>query len=265
MNISMIFSSCDNYEDAWMPYFTQLKKYWPSFNMPIYLGAESKRFSFDGFDIRCPLSDGPIYMEWSKRLLKLLEHVDTDYVLFTLDDFWLTDNVNVDDFQRIYSYMQKDKRMGFVCLKQELILGKSTASDVESSIECQYPELFRFLKGKSFRITTQVGIWKTSFLKKIIRSHESAWYFETRATWRSQFYWERVYGVKKTVLKYPVGGFFGAGQCYEDYINYFDYNLIKPCIEKRGLIKYGDNRVYSSDLNGLRYYYHKLLSILPKW
>lgn len=211
MNISMLLSSCDKYDDSWAPFFIQLRKFWPEFNMPVYMGTESKTFQIEGFDIRCPLANGPIYRQWSKRLMKLLEYIDTEYVLFTLDDFWLTAPVDNEKFEKIVSYMEQDKRMGFVCLKQEIIPGKTSEKDMAAVAECQYPELWRCLKGKSFRITTQFGIWKRSYLTKILRSHESAWYFETRATWRSKFYWEYVYDVKESITVYPVGGFLWGG------------------------------------------------------
>ena len=112
-----------------------------------------------------------VYKQWSERLLKLLEHIDTEYVLFTLDDFWLTAPVDNAIFERIYSYMENDKRMGFVCLKQEVIKGKSSAKDIAASVDCEYPELWRCLKDKSFRITTQFGLWKRSYLIKVLRAH----------------------------------------------------------------------------------------------
>lgn len=258
MNISLIVSSCDKYEDAWVPFFTQLKKFWPEFNMPIYLGTESKMFQFEGFDIRCPLANGPVYSQWSERLLKLLDYIDTEYVLFALDDFWLTAPVDNSRFVKIVSYMSNDRRMGFTCLKQEEV-------DMASAIECQYPELWRCLKDKSFRITTQFGIWKRSYLKKILRSHESAWYFETRATWRSRFYWERVYGVRESIAVYPVGGFLWGGRCYEDYKDLFDSELIRPCVEKRGFINLNDERTYPTMSSRTKYFWSILLSVLPKW
>ncbi len=265
MKISMLFSSCDSYDDAWIPFFTQLKKFWPEFNMPIYIGAESKTFQFEGLDIRCPLSNGPVYRQWSKRLLKLLEYIDTDYVLFTLDDFWLTAPVDNTKFERILSYMEKDKRIGFVCLKQEIVPERTSEKDMAAAVECQYPELWRCLKDKSFRITTQFGLWKRSYLIKILRAHESAWYFETRATWRSKFCWERIYDVKESITIYPVGGFLGGGKCYEDYKNLFDSELIRPCVEKRGLIHFGDLRSYPSTPKGFCYYWSLFLSMIPRW
>ena len=265
MNVSMVLSSCDSYDDTWRPFFAQLKKHWPDFNMPVYLGTESKTFQYDQFDIRCPLSEGEKYCQWSKRILKLLDYVETDYVLFALDDFWLTDEVDQDAFYKVLNYMQQSKRMGFVCLKQEVIPGKSSEMDIASCIDSEYPELYRCLKNKSFRITTQFGLWRKSYLKKILREHESAWYFETRATWRSQFYWERIYSVKQSIFKYPVGGFIGGGKCYEDYIELFDRDLISQTITKRGIIKYGSPRKYPDVEKNFNYYYSKILSVLPKW
>lgn len=263
MNISMLFSSCDKYDDTWRPFFVQLKKFWPEFDMPIYMGAESKSFSFEGFDIRCPLANGPIYSQWSERLLKLLEIIESDYILFTLDDFWITQRVNDSVFRRISSYMENDRRMGFVCLKQEL-KEYSSKKDKESCINCQYPELWRCLKNKSFRITTQFGIWKKSYLVRILRSHESAWYFETRATWRSKFMWERVYDVKENVITYPIGGTIWGGRVYDNYLDFFDSELINPCIEKRGILHSGDHRSYPPEPKGWQYYMNLLLSMLPK-
>lgn len=261
----MLFSSCDIYDDAWVPFFTQLKKFWPEFDMPIYIGTETKTFKFDGFDIRCPLADGPIYRQWSERLLELLKYINTEYVLFALDDFWLTAPVDNTMFERIYSYMKQDKRMGFVCLKQEIVPERTSANEMASVAECEYPELWRCLKDKSFRITTQFGLWKRSYLIKILRAHESAWYFETRATWRSKFYWERVYDVKKSITVYPIGGFFGGGKCYKDYIDLFDSELTYPCIEKRGFIHFGDHRNYTTKVKGVEYYWSIFRSMLPKW
>jgi hypothetical protein len=259
MNISMIFSSCDTCDDAWVPFFTQLKKNWPEFDMPVYVSSQSKTFKFDGFDIRCPLAGGPVYNKWSERLLQLLKCIDSEYILFTLEDYWLTAPVDNAKFERICSYMENNKRMGFVCLKKENM-------KPEYNLETEYPELVRCTKDKRFRITAQIGIWKKSYLCKILRSHESAWYFETRATWRSKFYWERVYDVKESVFVYPVSGFFVGGKCCEDYKGLFDDELIRPCVEKRGFIKFGDreHRDYPPTPQGLSYYWSVFRSALPK-
>lgn len=265
-DISMVLCSCDNYDDAWIPFCKQLVKNWPGFDMPIYLGTESKSFSFEGLDIRCPLAGGKIYRNWSERLIKLLDSIDTEYILFMLDDFWLSKPVDVDAFNKIFGYMKTDRSMGFVCLRNENQGGKKTAVPIEKRrIPSRYPELVRCLSKEPFRITTQVGIWRRNYFLKLLRRHESAWYFETRATWRSKFYREKIYDVLDTVITYPVGGFFGGGKCYEDYMPLYDSDITQKCVEKRGLTHFGDKRDYPGIHRGIGYYYSIFLSVLPKW
>lgn len=263
-NISMVLCSCDSYDDAWIPFCKQLVRNWPGFDIPIYLGAESKTFAFPGLDIRCPLSGRTKYRNWSERLIKLLEKIDTEYILFMLDDFWISKPVDIDAFNRIFSYMIADKSMGFVCLKDEA--GKKiSVPEHLRRIPTKYPELVQCLSKEPFRITTQVGIWRKKYFLKLLRRHESAWYFETRATWRSKFYREKIYDVLDTVISYPVGGFFWGGKCYEDYISLYDSDITQNSINKRGLIHFGDKRHYPQIRRGLGYYYSIFLSVLPKW
>ena len=260
----MIVSSCDNYEDTWNPFFTQLKRHWPDFSIPVYLSTENKKYEHPGFDIRCPLSKQKTYSQWSKRLLKLLNSVEEDFVLFMLDDFWLTDKVDTMSLNMLYSYINSNRLIGFICLKNE-IKDYTPDKDKKSVHDCEYPELWECSKEKSFRITTQVGLWKKKYLIKLLRRHESAWFFETRATWRSKFYKERVFDSKTDVLSYPVGGAIGGGKLYEDYLSLYDNDVYSEVLNKRGTIKYGAQRKYPKEPKGIAYYYSLFKSVLPKW
>lgn len=260
-NICMVLSSCDAYEDAWTPFCRQLTKNWPEFTMPIYLGTESKRFTYPGLNIQCPLADGKIYKQWSERLVKLLKKIESEYILFMLDDFWLTEPVNTHAFNEVFEYMKSNSKIGFICLKNE----NQTAPGQENFVnECDCKLLYESLYGRIFRITTQAGIWRKKYLLKLLRSHESAWYFESRANWRSRFYTERIFDVKETILKYPVGGFFWGGKCYRDYVHLYEADVIRECIEKRGLINFGGRREYPKFEKGFSYYWSIFKSVMPK-
>ena len=263
-NVSMVLMTCDKYEDTWNPFFSQLKVNWPEFNMPIYLGSETKTFSFLGFNINCPLSREEPIEQWSMRLLKLIDKIDTEYILFFLDDFWLSQKVDNNCFNKIFSYMQENNDIGFVCLLHEekkfITINRETL--ITSS---EYDELNEWKKGLPFRITTQAGLWKKSYLIKLLRAHESVWYFETRATWRSKFCKERVFNVKDNLLNYPVGGVIGGGKLYKDYLHLYPKEITDMCSE-RGLIDFcdSDKRRYPQNPKGIKYYWDLLLSALPK-
>lgn len=262
-DISMVLMTCDEYEDTWWPFVTQLRSNWPEFNMPIYLGAESKIFSYPGFDIRCPLSKGRVYSQWSKRLLELLDKIESEYVLFSLDDFWLTDKVDNTEFQHVFTYIKSNRNIGFICLLHEdkLFLNQEQRKLI---IESEFEDLNEWKKGLPFRITTQAGIWRKKYLIKLLRSHESAWFFETRATWRSKFCKERVLNVKHSILNYPVGGVIGGGMLYRDYLPLYNKNITSKCLS-RGLIDFGAPKNYPAIKKGFMYYYSIFKSVLPKW
>ena len=37
-NITVLVNSCDSYSDAWYPFFTLWKKYWPDSKFPVIFG-----------------------------------------------------------------------------------------------------------------------------------------------------------------------------------------------------------------------------------
>jgi hypothetical protein len=49
---TIIVNSCDAYDDTWYPFFKLLKKYWPNCKFPIVLNTETKKFEYEGLDIK---------------------------------------------------------------------------------------------------------------------------------------------------------------------------------------------------------------------
>lgn len=263
-DISLVLCSCDNYDDTWRPFCSQLLKFWPDFNMPVYLGTESKTFSFPGLDIRCPLSNGKIYRSWSERLLKLLEKIPNKYILFMLDDFWINQPVKADEVDKFLGYMEADKKIGFICLLYEKRNMSAVPVEVRRTPSAKYPELFQCHPKEPYRITTQAGLWDRKYLMKLLRRHESAWYFETRATWRSKFFRRTIYDVKESVIPYPEGGFLWAGACNRNYIDFFDEDLTRESIKKRGFIDFSEHREYPQYKKGFPYWWSIVKSAMPK-
>jgi len=256
--LSILVSSCDAYFDTWHPFFTLLKKYWKNIeSYPIYLCTESKKFSFSGLNIICPLN---IHREskWSENLIKILKYINSEYVLFMLDDFWLQSPVRVDVIENCINYLDSDSNIGFICLIYQKRGPK---------YESQYYELLKRGKHVPFRITTQAGIWRRKYLLKILRKHESAWEFETRATWRSKFYKEDIYVLKKeerNVFVYPVGGVLWGGKYLKEHVDSYqdesiELNLLRDIRNK--------NDITTNNLNRrtLKYMVSIIKSIMPKW
>lgn len=254
---SLVISSCDDYEDMWNPFFTLLKKNWPEINCKIYLCTDSKNFTFDGLKIESPLNYKNHSKSWSKKLMNLLKIIDCEYIIFILDDFWLKQKVNTTLIDKCIEYLEDDKRNGFFCL-----ISQSNATKPSN-----YTEFNMYEKNAPFRITTQSGIWRKSFLEKILRGHESAWMFETRGSWRSKFMKENLFALKpefENVFIYPVAGVVSGGALNLEELK--DYNLYEMnfTISRKTIpnIKYAQHNTIKKC--NIIYIWGIFRSILPK-
>ncbi len=104
--VTLLINTCDAYEDLWMPFFTLLKKYFSPLHMRILLNTETKNFHFDGLQIETVHSSAKSY---GARMRDALNHVDAEYVLLMLDDFFLRRPVEMGRLADIVSWMDADK------------------------------------------------------------------------------------------------------------------------------------------------------------
>ena len=265
-NICFLLCSCDNYDDLWAPFCTQLVKYWPGFDLPIYLSTETKSFHYEGLRIETPLKDSKTDISsWSKCLDVLLHVMPYDYFIFMLDDFLLTGEVDVKEVEKAYSYMKEDKSIGLVHL-WPLISKNSDKIRRDNAVNCEYPGFYSVKSHMPYRINTQVAIWRKDYMIKILRTHESAWHFETRGTLRSRFYRDKVYAIKNKVMAYPEGGLIWRGKAVAERMGYYDYNLIAGIINKRGLIHESDSSaVRTTRRHGISDVWDYVRSFTPKF
>ncbi len=165
-NCTLLVSSCDKYEDAWFPYFSLLKKYWPEVaDYPIVLSTETKTFSMDGLDIRSYNSKEG---SWSKRFRLCLESIDTEFVIVSLEDFFLQKKVANQEVLRCIEWMNQDPLIAAFYFKR--------VSD--SYCKCQYENYYEATPDLKYRVNLQLGLWRRSHLLKCLNDEENAWEFE---------------------------------------------------------------------------------------
>jgi hypothetical protein len=176
----LLVSSCDAYADCWLPFFTLLARYWQPKSHEIYLSTETKGFAFPGLTIRCPRVGLTPRLElaWSDRLLRCLEAIPYEIVLYLQEDYFLTDTVDVDFISYLVELM-KYEAISHIGLERGL-----TAKPGPKSV---YAFLSYIDQRAEYRISAQAGLWKVSALKSYLRRHEDVWEFEwygTRRAWR---------------------------------------------------------------------------------
>lgn len=180
-DLSILVSSCDLYEDAWMPFFKLLSIQWPECSkLDIVLNTEHKRYLCDFLNVRsfCGGSD----ITWSKRLINCLNTIKTEYVLVFLEDEFLIKQVNNYELNRVISYMNKYPDIG--------IIYPHKTNKQTQKIEDDY--FSRDLITDTHRLVCICAIWRKSYLLKVLRDTESPWEFEQNAPSRSKGFPDKV-------------------------------------------------------------------------
>ena len=172
-DVTILVNSCDLYEDAWYPFFKLLQIQWPSCDCDIVLNTETKPYSCDFLKVKTICSGKGT---WSQRLLKCLDQIATEYILFFLEDQFLREPVNTEYWQKSVSYMKEHNDTGVIFLRH-------TEKQKDDYHEDYFP---RDYLTDNFRIVGMVALYRKAYLKSILRKHENPWEFELYASIRSK-------------------------------------------------------------------------------
>jgi hypothetical protein len=117
---------------------------------------------------------------WSSDLDESLQALNSEYVLFWLDDFVPT-RIDNERLKSLWQWLQ--------VIKGDYIRLNPTPKGGGGSV---FDKVRHIDKGDSYRASTILAIWNVKFLRSILLSGESAWQFEffgsVRSDVSSQFY-----------------------------------------------------------------------------
>lgn len=173
---SFLVSSCDKYRTAWYPLFSLIKIYWPNSPIKKYLITERLNFHLEGIDVQ--VLNNKKGSAWGENLLSALKVIDTEYVIFSLEDFFLVDYVKDDIIEKCVKWMDENPNIAQIRLKP--------SSDAVNLRMAEKYEGFRIAEDSMpYRIDTQVAIWRKNRMKELTNAQETAWRFESRGTKRA--------------------------------------------------------------------------------
>ncbi len=187
---TILVSSCDAYQDLWDPFFTILKANWPELaEQEIILNTEHVDYHFEGLHLRTlPLYQVGEERTWSQRLKDHLLQIDSEYVLFLLEDFFLEAPVDQAKIDACLGYLKANKKIAHF-------------SFVPTLWECiddgMYDGFVRRKQVTPYKVNTQIGIWRKKELLALLRMHESPWEFEIYSNIRARLRPSVYYCAKK--------------------------------------------------------------------
>lgn len=209
-NITILVNSCDKYEDAWEPFFRLLKIHWPECeNYRIILNTETKVYNCGFLNVETIC--GGRNITWSKRLKNVLKKIDSEIILFLMEDFFLKSRLDNEEFLNIVNFMISNNDIGYISVKY-----KENKYLKDGSLAKE-----RFVSRDELSVNLRVpliaSMWNKNYFIKLIRNHETPWEFEQFAGIRSKKLNERVLEVNNnkgccnSIYNYDIDWQYGIG------------------------------------------------------
>jgi len=157
--LSILVLSCDKYKACWQHFFTLLDKHYANHNKT-YLATET---------LNCEYADETININsniWSERFRQALEHIDTEYVLILLDDFFIRNTVD-------------DKRIEY-CLSQmnDDIAVFNFEKKYRQCDESNLKGFNRQFNNQVYLNSCQPSLWSRKALIDRLQANQNAWEWE---------------------------------------------------------------------------------------
>lgn len=180
--MTILLCTCDSYEDLWDPFFKLFDKFGGELkNYSIIINTESKQYSYPGLKIECVNQDNPEEdITWGKRLRDVLTTISSEYVLFLLDDFFLTREVSDSDYKKILwciETMESDQTIGGMNLLP--LWGADSSNEMNG--------FYLINPGTPYRFNAQACIWRRQILFDSILDIESPWEWELYGNIRNDY------------------------------------------------------------------------------
>ena len=167
----IIIPSCDNYSDAWDPFFHFFFKYWPDCPFPVCLITETKVFP----DKRVTTINLKKDYGWANNVSKVLNQLAANYFIYFLEDVFLEKKVDTARILHLLEVMKRDKAS---CIR----LYPSPGPDAPYEKE---PQLGVIAADAKYRVSTMTAIWDKAAFLRVLRPGENAWQMEFEGTKRS--------------------------------------------------------------------------------
>ena len=192
-SLTVLVHTTDTFEDCWEPFFTLLTYYWPDRRARVLLNTQFKEFKTNDPSIHSAKVGNPsrfdLKRSWSCRLLAGLQKVNTPYVLYLQEDYFLNAPVDSEMLLRCLREIDKGNAdyVGFYC------------SEPESALTPVDDMLALVPQKANYRLCTQAGLWRKNTLLKYTIPGESVWEWERYGSRRAHKGNERFLCVQRNI------------------------------------------------------------------
>ena len=171
---SIIISTCDKFSDLWDAHVLLLNQNWADRNAETFLVTDKPtNRTFENITVVAAGKGAEI----TERLKAVMPLIKTEYILFTLDDYFLTEKINTGAIADDIGVMKKHELDYLrLCVMTKKSLKNRKAEELEHGI---------FLLDNNagdYIISLYPGIWRKDFMEKTLAKTLNAWQYEVALT-----------------------------------------------------------------------------------
>jgi hypothetical protein len=224
--------------DCWFPFFTLFKKFWPEYTGKIYLNTETKVYAHEGLNIisiQNNIVSPNKKITWSECLLRALNLIEEDVILYMQEDYFLKDFVKNDVFEDFVKLISLENNIDCIHL--------TDAGGHLGLLSTIHDKLHHLISPQRYLTNCQAALWKKNTLHSLIRPYENAWQFEEFGSKRAAKLKPIFLGVSRSfvrhneyeIIPYIFTGII-QGRWYEPVVDLFKKNNIIVDFSIRGFV-----------------------------
>jgi hypothetical protein len=160
MNLTILVGTCDAYSQVWQNFEICLKKYWP-YDTRVVMAGETKDGPFE--TVKCGKKP------WADRINETLQCIDTDYLFFLLDDYFLCYQYPLEKVEKYLKDMTTHNM-------NRLQISRS-AYQTYRSHNWDYLSLAPY---SDYIFSLQPSLWRVNWVKDYLMPGFSPWDFELK-------------------------------------------------------------------------------------
>jgi hypothetical protein len=161
--ITVIISSCDAFENCWKPLLHSLEQCWRNCPWDIYIISNHREIIHPKVKFLKAGND----RGWASNLKNILERIESDWIIYLQEDYWLTSEINTESLKKHIDY----------CIKNNIdyLRLNPPFHDEYSIIDTCYAQI---PEGIRYRLCLQAAIWNKNVLQNCLVDGWTGWNFE---------------------------------------------------------------------------------------
>ena len=213
---SVIISTCDKFSDLWDAHIFLLNQNWADRNVETFLVTDKPTDrTFENVTV-VAAGEGT---EITERLKAVMPMIKTDYILFTLDDYFLTQKIHTSAILEDIGIMKKHKldylQLYMLSMK---VLKNRKAVEIEPKVYLMDNEAWDYI------VSLYSGIWRKEFMEKTLSETLNAWQYEVALTKMARNFQARCADSRR--MEFPILDVIRKGKVLTKAKKYFAKNPI---------------------------------------